>query len=73
MMSVHFTDVEVIDFGSAATGNNDYFKQFFHGLLEEGVYLPPSAFETWFVSNAHDNEVIERTLTAVEKVVSRLN
>ena len=72
MMSVHFTPEPVKDFASAARGNNDYFKKFFHGLLQEGVYLPPSAFETWFVSNTHDDEVVDRTLVAVKNVVTKL-
>ena len=49
MISVHFTEVAVTDFESAAYGNNDRFKKYFHGMLEQGIYLPPSAFESYFL------------------------
>lgn len=69
MMSVHFTDEPVIDFKSAASGNNEWFKKYFHGLLERGVYLPPSAFESYFLNDALSYEDLDRTITAVEDVV----
>ena len=46
MISLHFTSDEVIDFETAQKGNNDKFKKYFHGMLNEGIYLPPSAFES---------------------------
>ena len=46
MISLHFTAEEVVDFETAALGNNDFFKKYFHGMLDEGIYLPPSAFES---------------------------
>ncbi|PQJ32131.1 glutamate-1-semialdehyde-2,1-aminomutase [Nonlabens arenilitoris] len=70
MMSVHFTDQPVIDFTSAATGNNDWFKKFFHGLLNRGIYLPPSAFESYFLNNALSNEDIDKTIEATREVVA---
>ena len=72
MMSVHFTDEPVTNFASASRGNNKYFNKFFHYLLTAGVYLPPSAFETWFVSNTHGQAEIDFTLSAVEKAVTKL-
>ncbi|KQC34194.1 glutamate-1-semialdehyde aminotransferase [Nonlabens sp. YIK11] len=71
MMSVHFTDQPVIDFESAATGNNEWFKKFFHGLLDRGIYLPPSAFESYFLNDALSYEDLDSTVTAVEEVVSK--
>lgn len=68
MISVHFTE-EVVDFSTAANGNNDYFKKFFHGMLEEGIYLPPSAFESWFLNDALSYEDLDRTIAAASKVV----
>ena len=70
MISVHFCEEPVIDFESAAAGNNDYFKKFFHGMLNEGVYLPPSAFESWFLCDALTNEHLDQTLGAVRRVLS---
>jgi glutamate-1-semialdehyde 2,1-aminomutase len=52
MISVHFTEEPVRDFASSAKGNNDSFKKYFHGMLDRGVYLPPSAFESYFLNDA---------------------
>src|SRR5690606_24067823 len=52
MISVHFSDREIVDFSSASASNIEIFNKFFHHMLNSGVYLPPSAFETWFISNA---------------------
>ncbi|MDG2492647.1 MAG: glutamate-1-semialdehyde 2,1-aminomutase [Flavobacteriaceae bacterium] len=72
MVSIHFTNTPVIDFTSAAEGNNDYFKKYFHGMLKEGVYLPPSAFESYFLNDALTNEDIDFTLDAFERVIKGL-
>jgi len=69
MISVHFSDKPVIDFASAASANNTYFNRFFHSLLDQGIYLPPSAFETWFISHALSTDDIDETIRAVEKAV----
>lgn len=69
MISVHFTEQAVVDFDSAASGNNDHFKNYFHGMLKEGVYLPPSAFESYFLNNALSYEDIDYTLNALQKIV----
>ena len=66
MLSLHFTDRPVVDFKTAALGNNDHFKNYFHGMLERGVYLPPSAFESYFLNDALTEEDIAFTLTAFE-------
>lgn len=66
MMSVHFGAHPVIDFDSAKACDNNLFNRFFHHLLEQGVYLPPSAFESWFISTALSSEDIKHTLAAVE-------
>jgi glutamate-1-semialdehyde 2,1-aminomutase len=52
MLSVHFSKQPVIDFATASAAENSLFNKFFHAMLKRGVYLPPSAFETWFLSNA---------------------
>jgi len=72
MVSLHFTNTPVIDFTTAAEGNNDYFKKYFHGMLKEGVYLPPSAFESYFLNDALTNEDIDFTLDAFERVIKGL-
>jgi len=67
MISLHFCLEEVTDFRSAVAGNNDTFKTFFHNMLKAGVYLPPSAFESWFLSNALTYEDLDKTIEACEK------
>lgn len=69
MISVHFTETPVTDFNTSALGNNDRFKQYFHGMLDRGVYLPPSAFESYFLNNALSEEDIEHTLSAFEETL----
>ncbi len=72
MISVHFDEGEVYDFTTAAKGNNDTFKTFFHGMLNEGIYIAPSSFETWFLTDALSYEDLDFTITAVNKVAKSL-
>jgi glutamate-1-semialdehyde 2,1-aminomutase len=67
MMSLHFTDEPVIDFETAKTGDNDTFKKFFHHLLNHGIYIPPSAYESWFLSNALTYEQLNKTVEVINK------
>jgi glutamate-1-semialdehyde 2,1-aminomutase len=62
MLSVHFTNKPVNDFASAQAADTDRFRKYFHFLLREGVYLPPSAFESWFICNALSEADIEYTI-----------
>jgi glutamate-1-semialdehyde 2,1-aminomutase len=66
MISVHFSEHPVTDFASASGANNERFKTFFHALLRRGIYLPPSAFESWFLNNALKKEDLDATIRAVE-------
>ncbi|WP_420574859.1 glutamate-1-semialdehyde 2,1-aminomutase [Kordia sp.] len=72
MISVHFCEEAVTDFASSAKGNNDSFKKFFHGLLDRGIYIAPSAFETWFLSDALSYEDLDKTIQAVKEVAAEL-
>ncbi|MEU6002539.1 MULTISPECIES: glutamate-1-semialdehyde 2,1-aminomutase [unclassified Streptomyces] len=65
MFSVFFTEREVRDYDDAKTQESFRFTAFFHSMLSQGVYLPPSAFESWFVSTAHDERAIERIAAAL--------
>ncbi|MDH7463642.1 glutamate-1-semialdehyde 2,1-aminomutase [Chitinophagaceae bacterium 26-R-25] len=67
MISIHFSDKPVTDFASAAAANNDLFKKYFHAMLKRGVYLPPSAFESWFLNNALTKEDLDRTIQATRE------
>lgn len=66
MFTVFFTDQEVYDYDSACTSDLDAFRIYFHSMLEQGIYFPPSQFETNFLSLAHTPEDIEKTLQAAE-------
>lgn len=70
MISVHFSDKPVDNFAAAAAANNTLFNSFFHYLLNNGVYLPPSAFETWFISAVLSTRNIDETVDLVEEFVT---
>lgn len=65
MFSVFFTDSPVGDYATAQTQNGEAFKAFFHSMLDAGVYLPPSAFESWFLSAAHDERALATVIDAL--------
>ena len=67
MISVHFSEQPVTDFASAAAADNAKFSRLFHALLAEGIYLPPSAFESWFLNNALSSDDMARTVEAIRK------
>ena len=66
LFSVFFTDEPVRNFAQAQTQNVEAFNAFFHSMLENGVSLPPSAFEAWFVSGAHTDDDIDRIQSAAK-------
>ncbi|QKW20076.1 glutamate-1-semialdehyde 2,1-aminomutase [Kitasatospora sp. NA04385] len=65
MFSVFFTDQQVTNYDEARGQQAFRFNPFFHSMLSQGVYLPPSAFESWFVSAAHDERAVERIAAAL--------
>jgi glutamate-1-semialdehyde 2,1-aminomutase len=65
MFSVFFRDGAVTDYDEARAQHVPAFGAFFHSMLSQGVYLPPSAFESWFVSGAHDDAAVDRVVSAV--------
>lgn len=71
MISLHFTASEVIDFQSASLGNNDSFNRYFHSMLDQGVYLPPSAFESYFLNDALSNNDIDKTLEGFSNFIKK--
>ena len=72
MISLHFVEEPVVDFRTAQKGDNDQFKKYFHGMLNEGIYLPPSAYESYFLNDAISYEDLDFTIKAFEKVVTTL-
>ena len=72
MLSIHFSNYPVTDFASASSANNDLFKKYFHAMLMRGVYLPPSAFESWFLNNALTKEDLDKTISATKESLAEL-
>lgn len=66
MISVHFGPHPVVDFASAAAGDIEMFKHYFHHMLHSGIYLPPSAYESWFLNNALSYEDLDKTIEATK-------
>ena len=68
----YFIDSPVHNLGEAMASDREMFKKYFHGMLEEGIYIAPSAFEAGFISAAHTEDDIGRTIAAAEKVLKEL-
>jgi glutamate-1-semialdehyde 2,1-aminomutase len=67
MISVHFSDHPVKDFQSSSNSDIERFNKFFHAMLEQGIYLPPSAFESWFLNNALTKRDLDETIEAASQ------
>ena len=65
LFSIFFSESPVIDFAGAQAAETWRYPAFFHSMLDQGVYLPPSAFESWFVTAAHDDAAIDRIAAAL--------
>ncbi len=72
MFSLFFTPQTVRDLPSAMSSDSALFKRFFHACLEGGVYLPPSAYEAWFLSSAHEGPAIDRACEVVTAAIAGL-
>ena len=72
MLSLHFTEEKVYDFKTAAKGDNEHFNAYFHGMLQGGVYLPPSAFESYFLNDALSEEDIAFTLGTFQNYLNKV-
>jgi glutamate-1-semialdehyde 2,1-aminomutase len=72
MISVHFSEHPVTNFTTAAASNIELFKKYFHAMLNRGIYLPPSAFESWFLNNALTKEDLDQTIKATAESLSEI-
>lgn len=72
MIGYFFTNEDVINYEKAKTSNLDFFAQYYREMANQGVFLPPSQFEGIFLSTAHSDEDIEKTITAAENAFSKL-
>jgi glutamate-1-semialdehyde 2,1-aminomutase len=69
MISVFFTEQEVVDYRTANSTDQELFRDFFHEMLQRGIYLPPSPFESWFLANSLSQDMIDKTIAAAEKSI----
>jgi glutamate-1-semialdehyde-2,1-aminomutase len=67
MLTLFFTDTPVVDFASSAKSDTERFKRYFHGMLDQGVYLPPSGFESYFLNDALTYDDLDQTIEALRK------
>ncbi|CAN0587430.1 unnamed protein product, partial [Laminaria digitata] len=73
MLTIFFNNGDALkNFEQVKACNHDKFRAFFHAMLERGIYLPPSGYESWFVSLAHTNDDIDRTVDAARSALSDL-
>ena len=72
MISLHFTNDPVVNFETAKAGDNSHFKNYFHGMLSSGVYLPPSAFESYFLNDAISYQDLDHTIDSFEKIITEI-
>ena len=72
MSCCYFTDEPVYNMDDAMKSDREKFGKYFHGMLEEGVYLAPSQFEAGFISAAHDEAAIQKTIAVAAKVMKSL-
>jgi glutamate-1-semialdehyde 2,1-aminomutase len=73
MISVHFSEKPVTDFASASSANNALFNKYFHAMLDSNIYLPPSAYESWFLSNALTKEDLDKTIEATKNSLEKMH
>ncbi len=71
MISLHFSDHDIIDFESASKAAISRFNQLFHFMLNKGIYLPPSAYESWFLNNALTYADIDKTIDVLQQFLSQ--
>ena len=72
MISLHFTNDPVVNFETAKAGDNSHFKNYFHGMLSSGVYLPPSAFESYFLNDAISYPDLDHTIDSFGKIITKI-
>jgi glutamate-1-semialdehyde 2,1-aminomutase len=72
MFGIFFTSEKVTNYQQAISVNQAQFNQFYHNMLNEGVYMAPASFEAGFVSKMHTNDVVDATLTAADKAFARI-
>jgi len=70
MINIFFGSHKVKDYDTAVMTDTERFKDYFHGMLHNGVYLPPAAFESWFLSNALTYDDLDATIQATRQALT---
>ena len=73
MLSIFFTDQAVTNFETANTTDQEFFRNLYHQLLKRGIYLPPSPFESWFLSKSLTYEMLDKTIVALDESLDELS
>ena len=72
MFTIFFSNGPVENFEDAKKSDTKRFAKYFHGMLERGVFIPPSQYEAWFVSTSHEEEGLHHTIHSHELVIKEL-
>ena len=72
MISLHFSEDPITNFESASKADIPLFNKLFHFMLDHGIYLPPSAYESWFLNNALSYEDLDKTIKTLRKFLLRV-
>lgn len=72
MISLFFTKQQVTNFKTANTTDQELFRKFFHSMLKQGIYLPPSPFESWFLATSLSYDMLDVTINAMDKSLEEL-
>lgn len=73
MLSVHFSAQPIINYETSSLADQELFKRFFHYLLQHGIYIPPSGFESWFISAAHTAEIVDTTIDVIRQFAAEIS
>jgi len=72
LITVFFTENPVLNYADAITSDTEKYGRFFHAMLEEGIYLPPAQFEAMFLSTAHTQKDLDKTVEAFKKAIQKV-
>lgn len=72
MISIFFTKERVSGFKAASKTDQEFFKQFFHEMLNRGIYLPPSPFESWFLATSLTYNMLDKTIGAAKEALTAI-
>ena len=72
MFQIYFTEKEVLNYKDAKKADTEKFSQYFHSILEKGIFIPPSQFECCFISSMHDNQDLDKTIEIIGNAIKSI-